>query len=86
MRSWKGLPYADFDGVPFPNRLDSDRQRELVQNVVRPFSNDINIHVARFKQGFMMRFSEELVSYYIIDGEPGEARQIRMPREFVGWE
>lgn len=67
-------------------RLDMVKQRSTVKGVVMPFSNDINIHVSRIKQAFMAQFCDELAAYYIIDGESGETKTIKIPREFVSWE
>lgn len=68
------------------NRLDIFKQKKSVRSIVQPFSNDINIHVSRIKQAFTSQFSEELSAYYIIGGGTGEAKQIKMPREYVSWE
>ena len=68
------------------NRLDILKQRRTVRGIVEPFSNEINIHVSRIRQAFMTQFSEKLSSYYVIGGEAGEAKQVRLPREYVTWE
>lgn len=67
-------------------RDDTAAIEESIDRLTDPFDNSINEKCARIKNAFVSEFREEIARWYIIDGQKGESKTIRLPRELVTWE
>lgn len=67
-------------------REDVNGIEESIRRLTDPLDNSINEKCARIKNTFVSEFCEEVAQWYFIDGEKGERKSIRLPRELVTWE
>ena len=59
---------------------------ESINKLTDPFDNSINEKCARIKNAFVSEFREEVAQWYFIDGNRGDKKTIKLPRELVTWE
>ena len=60
--------------------------QDSIDKLTDPFNNSINEKCARIKNAFVSEFREEVAQWYFIDGNRGEKKSIKLPRELVTWE
>ena len=60
--------------------------QDSINKLTDPFNNSINEKCARIKNAFVSEFREEVAQWYFIDGNRGEKKTIKLPRELVTWE
>ena len=60
--------------------------QDSINKLTDPLNNSINEKCARIKNAFVSEFREEVAQWYFIDGNRGEKKRIRLPRELVTWE
>lgn len=60
--------------------------QDSINKLTDPFNNSINEKCARIKNAFVSEFREEVAQWYFIDGNRGEKKSIKLPRELVTWE
>lgn len=58
---------------------------DSLERLTDPLDNSINEKCARIKNAFVSEFSEDIAAWYIIDGEKGKQKKIKLPREMVEW-
>ncbi|MBQ9893463.1 MAG: hypothetical protein IJM35_09960 [Bacteroidales bacterium] len=76
-----GAIYKEITG-----RDDTAGIERSIQRLTDPFDNSINEKCARIKNAFVSEFREEVAQWYFIDGNRGEKKTIKLPRELVTWE
>ena len=59
---------------------------DSINKLTDPYDNSINEKCARIKNAFVSEFREEVAQWYFIDGNRGEKKTIKLPRELVTWE
>lgn len=65
---------------------DMEKVRATVERLTNPMDNSINEKCARIKNTLMLMFREEIASWYFIDGNRGEKKGIKLPRNLVTYE
>ena len=60
--------------------------QDSINKLTDPLNNSINEKCARIKNAFVSEFREEVAQWYFIDGNRGEKKTIKLPRELVTWE
>lgn len=76
-----GTIYREITG-----REDLSGIQDSIDKLTNPLNNSINEKCARIKNAFVSEFREEVAQWYFIDGERGEKKSIKLPRELVTWE
>lgn len=67
-------------------REDITGIQDSINKLTDPLNNSINEKCARIKNAFVSEFREEIAHWYFIDGNRGEKKTIKLPRELVTWE
>ncbi len=76
-----GAIYREITG-----REDLAGIQDSINKLTDPLNNSINEKCARIKNAFVSEFREEVAQWYFIDGNRGEKKTIKLPRELVTWE
>ena len=76
-----GAIYREITG-----REDLAGIQDSINRLTNPLNNSINEKCARIKNAFVSEFREEVAQWYFIDGNRGEKKTIKLPRELVTWE
>ena len=67
-------------------RDDPQVIRNSIQNLLDPFSNNLNVCMSRIKKAFKDIVGDRIAKFYYVDGRYAEPRKIALDRDFVIWE
>lgn len=60
--------------------------QDSINKLTDPLNNSINEKCARIKNAFVSELPEDVAQWYFIDGNRGEKKSIKLPRDLVTWE
>lgn len=67
-------------------RDDLDGIRRSVKELLDPYGNGRNVCLSRIKKAFREAAGDTAACFYYVDGKYGEARKIRLDRDYIIWE
>lgn len=67
-------------------RDDMNGIRKSVKDLLDPYGNGRNVCLSRIKKAFRVAVGEPVAGFYYVDGKYGEARKVRLDRDYVIWE
>ena len=66
--------------------MDSSSISKSVKDLLDPYGNGRNVCMSRIKKAFRDAVGEPLAGFYYVDGHYGEARKVRLDRDYIIWE
>lgn len=67
------------------HRSNLDDIQATIDRLISPFNNSLNEKCARIKSIFASVVPEDMVKWFVIEGEKGEKKSIALPRSIVNW-
>lgn len=67
----------------FTNQFDKEEIEESINRLLDPLDNNINVVLSRIKRKLRDAVGEELLPFYIIDGEHGGEKRIALDWEYI---
>ena len=67
-------------------RDDLQGIRKSVKDLLDPYGNGRNVCLSRIKKAFRDVVGDPVAGFYYVDGKYGEARKVRLDRDFIIWE
>ena len=67
-------------------RDDLDGIRKSVKDLLDPYGNGRNVCMSRIKKAFREAAGDIVAGFYYVDGHYGEARKVRLDRDYIIWE
>lgn len=84
LRNFHGVLVKYYSSIT--GRDDLDGIRRSVKELLDPYGNGRNVCLSRIKKAFRVAVGEPVAGFYYVDGKYGEARKVRLDRDYVIWE